>query len=127
MTGYSARRMPIDASGYHLYLSEYERLRKVHKEETEKGNEVGASIVEYESECLKAKMQMIEKALGERFEELESDPSVDPRIISEMRVFMLYRYVKGYSVEKTAEMMNVSRSTAYRIGARLKRMVYGMK
>ncbi len=127
MTGYSAARAPLDATGYHLYLSEYERLLKEYKAEVAVGNETGASIIAYEAECLKSKMQVIEKALGERFEELERDPSVGPQTVSELRVFMLYRYVKGYSVEKTAEMMNVSRSTAYRIGARLKRIVYGMK
>lgn len=127
MIGYCAARVPLDATGYHLYLREYERLRKEYKNEVAEGNETGASIIAYEAECLKSKMQVIEKALGERFEELERDPSVGPHIVSELRVFMLYRYVKGYSVEKTAEMMNVSRSTAYRIGARLKRIVYGMK
>lgn len=125
--GYTAQRLPFDATGYHLYLKEYERLQKEYRRETAEGNDTGASIIAYEAECLKTKMQVIEKAWGERFAELEADPSVDIRVIAELRMFMLYRHIKGYSVEKTAEMMNVSRSTAYRIAAKLKRMVYGLK
>jgi hypothetical protein len=39
------------------------------------------------------------------------------------RMFLKYRYIYGYTAEKTAEVMNVSRDTVYRIKRRIETQI----
>ena len=42
---------------------------------------------------------------------------------SDERLFLRCRYIDGYTIEKTAAVLNISRDTAYRINRRVKEML----
>ena len=116
--------LPTSAAGYRAYLKEYERLEKEYRDEKVSKNEKRAALLAYEMVCLHSRIRDIEKNIETGMSEIDMRAGSDNKIqLSEIKRFIFYRYIKGYGIDEIAELLNVSRSTAYRIASQSEELI----